>query len=125
VIGALGMALFYTWVYLTDSRDTAIARSAVMLLMTLYGLLVFLNTQGINLFRPRTMRAHWLSACLSVVMGTVAIGILYLAPGLFLFVPPTLPIWIALIGVFGAMAAALNSVLRQPAIFDRLKKLIA
>jgi hypothetical protein len=58
-------------------------------------------------------------------MGAIAIAIPFLVPELFHFVPPTLPIWILLIVVFGATAAALNSVLHQPAIFDRLKQLIA
>jgi hypothetical protein len=124
VIGALGMALFYTWVYLAHSRDIALARSGVLLLMILVGLLVFLNTQGVNLFRPRTISAHRLSAGLSVVMGAVGIAVPFLVPELFHFVPPTLPMWIVLIGIFGATAALLNSVLHQPVIFDRLKQLV-
>ncbi len=125
VIGALGMALFYTWVYLTHNRDTALARSGVLMLMILVGLLVFLNTQGVNLFSARTIRAHRLSVWLSVVMGAVGIAVPFLVPDLLHFVPPTLPMWIVLIGVFGATAALLNGVLHQPAIFDRLKQLVS
>jgi cation-transporting ATPase E len=125
VIGALGMALFYTWVYLTHNRDTALARSSVLLFMILLGLLIFLNTQGVNLFRPRTIRAHWQSACLSMVLGAAGIAVPFLVPDLFHFVPPTLPIGIVFVGVFGATAAVLNSVLHQSAIFERLKQLIA
>lgn len=119
------MSLFYTWVYLTHNRDTALARSVVLLFMTLVGLLVFLNTQGIDLFRPRTIRAHWLSVILCVVMGALGIAVPFLVPDLFHFVPPTLPMWIALISVFGATAALLNGVLHQRAIFNRLKQLVS
>lgn len=125
VIGALGMGLFYTSVYLTHNRETDTARSGVMLFMALFGILVLLNTQGIDFSRPNTILEHRMSALLGLILAITTIAIPFVAPRTFHFVPPTLPIWVLLIAMFGSTAITLNIALHHLGILDRLKQLIS
>lgn len=125
LVGALGMALFYTIIYLTHNRDIATARSGVLLFMTLFGVLVFLNTQEISLFRPKTILDHWPSALLGVVLATGTIILPFIAPSTFRFVLPTEEVWLLLVVVFGITATALNIALHHLDFLDRLKQLMS
>src|SRR5690606_27207693 len=57
-IGAAAMSLLYAITYLGNNRDILEARSTMMVYLTLWGLLVFWNVHGINVFQPRTIVQH-------------------------------------------------------------------
>jgi cation-transporting P-type ATPase E len=123
-VGALGMALFYAVVYLATDRKLDVARSGVMLFMTLYGVLVFLNTHGVDIFEVRTMRDHTRTTLLGTALGAFTIAAPFVLPHTFSFVPPTFPIWILLIAMFGVTAGILHVGLRNKYIVNSLKQLV-
>ena len=123
VIGAIGMACLYAMVYLGADRDPTLARSAVLLFMALFGAIIFLNSQGVDLFRVRTLRRHRMSTGLGILLAIITIGVPLARPGLFQIAAPTTLVWLLLFGVFAATAAALELTLHNRAILSRLRQL--
>ncbi len=123
VIGALGMALFYAVVYLAYNRDLHMARSGVTLFMTLFGILVFLHTHGVDIFRPRTIVNNRWYALLGLALTILTMAAPFILPDTFRFVPPTPAVWLLLLATFGVTAAALNIALHNRHLLNRLKQL--
>lgn len=87
LLGAVYMALLYFLVYISGSLNEA--RSAITLFTTLYGLLVFWHTQGIDLTRPRTLITYKWSTLIAGGFAVLTMLALYAVPSLFEFVPPS------------------------------------
>ena len=125
LIGALGMAFLYAIVYLVERRDLTIARSVVLLLMTLFGTIVFLNSLGVDVFRVRTIRQHRMSTLLAILLAAITIVVPIAILKLFQFNMPPIGTWLLIFAVFGATSAALELTLHNRAILSRLKQLTA
>ncbi len=123
-IGALGMAFFYAVVYLGHNRNLELARSGVMLFMTLFGILVYLNTHGVDIFQPRTMREHARITLLGLGLTVLTMGAPFLLPNTFRFIPPTPAMWVLLFASFGVTAGTLHIVLLNRYIVSSLKQLV-
>ena len=94
------------------ARD--VARSALFMFMALYGLVIFWNTMGIDVFRPGTLRARPRLVALGLTLLAVTVLPPYLLPGVFLgFRPPALELWLAVFVAFGVALVALNALLRN------------
>jgi hypothetical protein len=87
------------------ARD--VARSALFVFMAFYGTLIFWNTMGIDVFKPRTFAARPSMAVLGIVVLLATLAPPYLLPDLFVgWVAPTLALWL-----LAFFAAALGAVL--------------
>ncbi len=118
------MALFYAIVYLTYQRDLLLARSSIMLFMMFYGILVFLNTHGVDLFRISTVRDHRGYALLGLGLTVLTVAGPYVAPQIFRFVPLSPVLWLFLVASFLITAVALNLALRNRQFFRALGELL-
>lgn len=85
VIGSVMMALLYVVVYFSSNRDLMVTRSAITIFVSLYGMMIVWNVQGVDFFEPSTFRQHWRIVLLSIVMTTLTILAMYAWPSLFEF----------------------------------------
>lgn len=90
VIGATLIALLYVVVYFATGGDSAAARSALSIFVTLFGIAIFWQVFGIDIFTPRTFLEKRGIFAMGVVLMLVTLLGFYIAPGLFEFVRPNL-----------------------------------
>lgn len=134
LVGALSTALLYTALYLqplaglsaeaiTDAlrnsaRDSA--RSTLLVFMMLYGLIIFWNTMGIDMFDLATMRARLRTTLIGVATVAAALAICYLLPTAFVFAPPTPVEWLMVVVAW----IAAGFVLRWGLANNRLQRFV-
>lgn len=99
-IGAVTLATLYTVVYFATERDFLAARSAVTMFIALYGTLIYFNVHGVELLRPRTLLEHWRITLAGIVVVVLTMIVPYFFAELFVFIPPTLEIWLLITVVF-------------------------
>ena len=87
-IGAGLLTLLYLIVWFGGGRDLVMTRSAVTIMVALYGMLITWQVQGIDIYQPRTFRQHWRILALSSVLTALTIFTMYAFPELFEFSPP-------------------------------------
>ena len=124
-VGATGMAFVYGFAFITSDHHLQQARSAVMLFIALFGVLVFWNILGIRLLQPRTIRDNprIFLLGLGLVIGTL-IGP-YLLPHWLEFIPPTNAQWIVIVATFVVTVFILYLAMRTRGLVNRLWKLFA
>ena len=88
-IGAVMLTLLYLMAYFGSGGDLTMTRSAVTILVALYGMLITWHIQGIDFYRPRSFLEHWRILLLSSLLTALTIIGMYLNPALFEFDPPT------------------------------------
>lgn len=123
VIAGIAMSLLYGVIYLNSGRDRIEARSAMVIFLTLYGLLVYLNTHGISLFEPATWRSNPRAVGIGLVLAAGTFLGPFLLPRWLEFVPPTLLEWTLIAAVFALSALLLHLAMRSRVIAERLWKL--
>lgn len=89
------------------------SRSALLIFLCLYGLIVFWNTHGIDILRPRTFRVHYRVALLAALALGFTIVVPFFWPHLFVFVAPSLEIWLLIIVTFAAATLGLGLLQRN------------
>ena len=124
-IGAAAMSLVYAFAYLSNDSGLQEARSTMMLYLTLWGMLVFWNVHGVNLFRPRTLRQHPYVFLTGLALAAVTIAAAYLFPDLLAFVPPTAMEWAFVLLVFVVAMMLLHATFQTRWLVNRLWKLTA
>jgi cation-transporting P-type ATPase E len=75
-------------------------RSAFLLFMFLYGLIVFWNTHGIDVTQPKTLFTNYKITLIGLILIVVSIIPLYLIPGIFTYVSPRPEVWVIVIVMF-------------------------
>ena len=88
-IGAVMLTLLYLMAYFGSGGDLTMTRSAVTILVALYGMLITWHIQGIDFYRPKSFLEHWRILLLSSLLTALTIIGMYLNPDLFEFDPPT------------------------------------
>ena len=88
VIGSIMIALLYAVVYFASGQSTDAARSALSIFVTLFGILVFWNVSGIDIFRPRTFVEQRVIFVMGLFLMLMTLLGFYVMPELFEFVPP-------------------------------------
>ena len=88
-IGAVMLTLLYLMAYFGSGGDLTMTRSAVTILVALYGMLITWHIQGIDFYRPKSFLEHWRILLLSSLLTALTIIGMYLNPTLFEFDPPT------------------------------------
>lgn len=122
-IGSLAMVTLYLIVYLAYGRDMAMARSALTLFMALFGVLVFWNAHGIDIYEPRTLIENRRNVLIGLGLGVITIGLPYLIPGTFGFFAPRFQVWVLIAIIWVIAASALDVAMRNRHILDSLRQL--
>lgn len=131
IVGGLFMAALYAGLFLVltagdhtpaaelAARDTA--RSALLVFMSLYGLVIFWNTVGVDVFEPQTLLRRWRTTLLGVLLVIITVAAPYAIPNLFEgFTPPTPSIWIATLAVAALAVMALHVLRNNKRFVDAL-----
>ncbi|MCC7451296.1 MAG: HAD-IC family P-type ATPase [Anaerolineae bacterium] len=124
LVGAVGSAILYASVYLYLSgnleairpiiRDARqIARSALLMYMSLYGLFVLWEIHGVDILNPRTWMQNRRAVWASVILIAITMLAPYLFSPLFNFVPPDVEVWIMILVVAFATGIGLRHLLRN------------
>ena len=87
-IGAAVMTLLYLIVWFGGGGDLRLTRSAITIMVALYGMLITWHIQGIDLYKPDSFLQHWRILLLSSLLTALTIITMYLFPALFEFNPP-------------------------------------
>jgi cation-transporting ATPase E len=131
-IGAVAMSILYAAIYIGAGHHMELARSAITLFLTLFGLQVLLNTQGIEWTRPSTIAANKGIFALGIVLTVVTLIVPYILPYVlpgmarsFRFVPPTPPMLLLIAGLFLLSALLIEIAARTKAIVSRIWALAA
>ncbi len=88
VIGSVMITILYTVMYFASGRDTDNARSCLSLFVTLFGILIFWNVHGIDIFQPWTFVQRRGVAILGFLLMLMTLLGFYIAPDLLDFVAP-------------------------------------
>ncbi|MCY3915894.1 MAG: HAD-IC family P-type ATPase [Chloroflexi bacterium] len=87
-IGAALMTLLYLIVWFGGGGDLRMTRSAITIMVALYGMLITWHIQGIDLYNPDSFLQHWRLLLLSSALTALTIIAMYVFPELFEFNPP-------------------------------------
>ncbi len=87
-IGAALMTLLYLIVWFGGGGDLRMTRSAITIMVALYGMLITWHIQGIDLYNPDSFLQHWRILLLSSFLTALTIIAMYVFPDLFEFSPP-------------------------------------
>ncbi len=87
-IGAALMTLLYLIVWFGGGGDLRMTRSAMTIMVALYGMLITWHIQGIDFYNPDSFLEHWRLLLLSSVLTALTIIAMYVYPDLFEFNPP-------------------------------------
>lgn len=87
--GAVMLSLLYLIAYFGTDGDLKMTRSAITILVALYGMLITWHVQGIDFYQPRSFLEHWRILLLSSLLTALTLVVMYLDPALFEFEPPT------------------------------------
>lgn len=130
-IGAAVMTLLYLIVWFGGGGDLRMTRSAMTIMVALYGMLITWHIQGIDLYNPDSFLQHWRILLLSSVLTALTIIAMYLFPALFEFNPPrwdggdgTLMI-VAIAALFTLTMALLSQAMRHRYLLKRFWGLLA
>ena len=87
-IGAAVMTLLYLIVWFGGGGDLRLTRSAMTIMVALYGMLITWHIAGIDLYNPDSFLEHKRILLLSSLLTAATIIAMYLFPALFEFKPP-------------------------------------
>jgi hypothetical protein len=119
-LGSAMMALLYAVVYFATGLDAATARSALSIFATLFGILIFWNTFGIDLAEPRSLIENRVATILGSVFGIAVLLGFYLMPELFEFVAPSTGITIFTVTLFLLTVVLLSWSMKYRQLINRL-----
>jgi len=130
-IGAAVMTLLYLIVWFGSGGDLRMTRSAMTIMVALYGMLITWHIQGIDLYNPDSFLQHWRILLMSSVLTALTIIAMYLLPDLFEFNPPR---WdggdgslmiVAIAGLFLLTMALLAQGMKHRYLLNRFWDLLA
>ncbi len=131
-IGATAMCILYATVYISTDHHMEVARSAITLFFTLFGLQVLLNTQGIEWTRPSTLVKNKGMVGLGLLLTFITLLVPYILPDVmpvmarsFHFVPPTPLVLLLVASLFLLSALVTELAARTRALVSRIWSLAA
>lgn len=130
-IGAAAMTLLYLIVWFGGGGNLTTTRSAMTIMVALYGMLITWHIQGIDIFKPDSFLEHWRILLLSSALTALTIIAMYVFPALFEFSPPR---WdggdgslmiVAIAALFLLTMALLSHGMRHRYLLNRFWELLA
>ncbi len=76
-IGAVMMTLLYLIVWFGGGGDLRQTRSAMTIMVALYGMLITWQVMGIDIFKPRSFRRHWRVLLLTMALTAATIAAMH------------------------------------------------
>ncbi len=122
-IGSAAAAAVYAFAFFAGPRNVNQARGAVVLFLTLFGLLVLWNMHGIEILDPRTIRKRWGVFWLGLFLTAFTLIGPYVVPHLLEFTAPNAEQWGFVLLVFVITVIALYFTMRRRLLTERLWKL--
>jgi cation-transporting P-type ATPase E len=113
VISSAGMALLYAVTYLTNGGDVTMARSTMMILLTLMGVQVLWHVHGLYVTQPATIPQHPRLLFAGVVLATLTLLGGFLIPNVLQFSPPAPLYWVAAFSIFGLVLLTTELLIRD------------
>ncbi|MXX82361.1 MAG: HAD-IC family P-type ATPase [Chloroflexi bacterium] len=86
-VAAVMMVALYLLAWLGSEGDLQLTRSAITIMVALFGMLTTWQVQGIDLYQPRSFRQQWRIVLLSIALTVATILAMYVFPDLFEFSP--------------------------------------
>jgi cation-transporting ATPase E len=123
LLAVAGLSVGYGASYLLNGGNFHMSRGVNMMLMTLWGMLVYWNVMGVQLFEVRTWREHRFVFFSGLGLAVITMLAPFIAPQLLSFVPPTLPQVLLIVVVFCIHAVALHVLMRTRAFTSLIWKL--
>jgi cation-transporting P-type ATPase E len=129
--GSVFLTLLYMIAYFGTEGNLGVSRSAVTIMVSLYGMLITWNIQGIDFYNPKSFLEHWKLLALTSVMTGLTLISFYVMPDLFEFYPP---LWdggtgsliiIAITALFLLTMVMLSHGLKHRYLLDRFWALLA
>jgi len=125
MIGAVNLAIMYASVFFSAEKNPIeTARSAVTMFIGLYGILIFWNVHGIEVFEPRTMIREWRLTVLGIVLAFVTMIVPFFLTDLFEFIAPTALIWGLIFSMFFLTAMLVYLFTRNRHLIGQLWELL-
>jgi len=124
--GLLAMAalsVMYGASYLLADGNFQLSRSTNMMFMTLWGMLVYWNVLGVELFERKTWLQHRFVFFSGLLLAAITMLGCYVAPGLLAFVPLTMPQILLVVVTFSIASVALHILNRRRSLTELLWKL--
>jgi len=125
VIGAVAMTLLYVCAYMVTFGNLDATRSAITVFGCFYGWLVLYGVHGIDMLRLKTYRQQRSVAFFAPLFSALTILALYLLPGLFEFVAPTMPLIYLITSIFLLSAVVLDLGLHDRRFVNNLWRFVA
>lgn len=88
VLGATLMTLLFAVVYFVTGGDKQLARSALTIFISLFGMMIVWHVQGVEVYEPKTFLRYWRVVLVSGLATILTILAFYAIPSLFEFKPP-------------------------------------
>ena len=89
MLGSVLLTILYIVTYFGSNGDLALTRSTITILVSLLGMQIAWNIQGVDFYQPRTFITHWRLVLLMIVLTILTILAMYMLPELFEFRPLT------------------------------------
>jgi cation-transporting ATPase E len=124
-IGAAAMAFVYAYAYLSSGHNLPQARSAIIMFITLFGVLVIWNMHGIRLLQPRTIGENPRIFLLGLGLGIFTLVGPYIARDWLEFTPPSAEQWLVIVAVFIVTVVLMYIAMRTRGLVNRIWKLVA
>ncbi len=124
-IASAVMAILFSVTYFATDQNLDAARSALSIFITFFGILVFWNTFGIDLSRPRTLRKNPIVTIMGIAFTLMVIVGFYAAPDLFEFVAPTPGVIALIVALLLLTIVVFSANLKHRSIITRLWVLFA
>ena len=113
VISSTGMALLYAVTYLTNGGDVAVARSTMMIFLTLMGVQVLWHVHGLYVTQPGSIPQHPRLLFAGIVLAALTLLGGFIVPNVLQFSPPAPLYWAAAFSIFGLVFVLTEVLIRD------------
>lgn len=123
MLAVAGLSVGYGASYLLNGGNFHMSRGVNMMLMALWGMLIYWNVLGVELFEIRTWKEHQFVFFSGLGLVTLTMFAPFIAPRLLSFTPPTMPQILLIVVLFNINAVALYVLMRTRAFTNLIWKL--
>ncbi len=125
LLGALALSATYAGAYFASGGDTALARTALSLMVLGYGIIVMWDVHGVRPFEPGTFAAHPVEALVGVAIAVVGVAVPLALPGFFRLEPmPPEMLAALLLGIVGVAFVYWRSTFAHPRLLEPIRVLV-
>jgi cation-transporting ATPase E len=113
IIGAAAMSLLYAYVFLINDQNVDVARSTMMVFLSLWGMQVLWNVHGLYVTSLKSIAAHPRLFVIGIILVVLTLAAGYIVPDILEFTPPNVNEWVAAFAIYLVSMVLLEYVLRD------------